>query len=260
MTGKTVWDDKTFVDQWNATYGLDMARAVVRAGLVYPLVENMLGNMRRKDMVDLGCGNGNLMLRFENAAYRSFTGIDGGSEVIKTARESVTDIRTRFKHADITDRLPLENESTDAITNIFVIEEIPVSGITPMFGEAARILRKGGDMLVFTNHPFNAMYYDHQACRDGGPNPKYEGLKGYYDTDPSTYALSLMNQRDGFPVKVDHHHKSLAHIMNASALSGLACARFCEIPAGVGTMDAWANHQPKMGDRPQFLFLHLKKL
>ncbi len=260
MTGKTVWDDRDFVDQWNETYGLDMARAVVRAGLVYPLVESVLGDMRRMHVVDLGCGNGNLMLRFEKHAYRSFTGIDGGSEVIKTARASVTDIRTRFRHADITDRLPLGDESTHAITNIFVLEEIPAPRLSPLFSEAARILKKGGDMLVFTNHPVNALYYDLEACRKGTGNLKYEGLKGYYDTDPSTYTLSIMNQRDGFPVKVDHHHKPLPLIMNAFSQAGLACVRFEEIPAGVGDMDGWAAHRPKTGDRPQFLFLHLKKL
>jgi SAM-dependent methyltransferase len=255
----TAWDDPEFVRAWNETYGLEMQNAPIRPGLIFPLLAQKTGGFAGLDLADLGCGNGNLIKYFSGAAFKSWTGVDGGGAVIDSARASVTDPRVNFVHADLTEKLPLPDNSADAVTAVFVVEELSAARLKDFFANAARILRPGGRAYIFTNHPSNALVQDLEAVRNGGVNKKFEGHKGYFDRDPSTYALSVLNQGQGFTTKAVYNHKTMGDIVTAAAQAGLAVDEMREVPDRIITLADWENHQPKQGDIPRFLYLELSR-
>ena len=253
----TAWDDPEFVKAWNETYGLAMQNAPIRPGLIFPLLAGKTSNFEGLDLADLGCGNGNLIRYFGRAKFKSWTGVDGGGAVIDSAADSVVDPRVKFVHADLTQPLPLPYAGADVVTAIFVAEEISAARLKDFFANVARVLKPGGRAYIFSNHPVNAFFQDMEAVRNGGTNKKFEGHKGYFDRDPSTYALSVLNQGQGFSKKAVYNHHTIGDIVTAFAQAGLCVHDMREVPDRVITLADWENHQPKQGDIPRFLYLEL---
>lgn len=253
----TAWDDAEFVRAWNETYGLAMQNAPIRPGLIFPLLARKTGDFAGLDLADLGCGNGNLIKYFEGARFKSWTGVDGGSAVIDSAAQSVTDPRVKFVHADLTKPIPLAAESADAATAIFVLEEIEAARLKDFFANVARVLKPDGRAYIVSNHPVNALIHDLEAVRTGEGNKKFEGHRGYFDREPSTYALSVLNQGQGFGKKAVYHHHTVGDIVTAFAQAGLVAREMAEIPDKIITLADWENHKPQPGDIPRFLYLEL---
>ncbi len=260
MTHDTVWDDPDFVATWNNTYGLDMARAGARVNCLFPLFAERVGDFKNKTLVDLGCGNGNLLLTFQSQDFSHWTGIDGGSVVLESAAQSVQDTRVDFIHGDVCSTMPSELlESADIVTSFFVMEEIPLEKTQEHFEAIKSLLNKDGKALVFCNHPHYAMYQDWQSLSTGQPNKKFEGHAGYFDQTPTTFSLGKMNNRDGHEGKASYHHKTLAEIMNAAVNAGLRVNRVLEIPNTDVNWPPQENKMPQSGEYGRFLFLELTK-
>ncbi|MBU6234567.1 MAG: methyltransferase domain-containing protein [Alphaproteobacteria bacterium] len=251
---QTVWDDPVFAQAWNDTYGIDMAKAPIRANLAFPLVAEAVGDFRGLNMADFGCGNGNLIRHFSCKPFNRFVGVDGGSAILATARTHTNDPRVAYRHQDLCKAFSFKAR-VDAITSIFVIEEIPTPKLGAYFANIARNLKAGGKAILFTQHPAYAMVEAHKAEAEGRENTKFKGHSGYFDTSPSTYALQLLNQRDGLPLMADHHHKPLHTILNCATRAGLSLTNIQETPSGVGTIADLRAHTPKVADYPRFLFM-----
>lgn len=254
----TAWDREDFVEAWNQTYGLDMSKAPIRPGLIFPLLAEKISSFENLVLADLGCGNGNLIRHFEQKSFAKWIGVDGGSAVIKSAADNTQDSRVQYQHADLTMPLSIESYSVDVVTNIFVIEEIPFDTLHGMFANVKEIMKPNGRAFFFTNHPAHALLQDHDAVRAQQPNAKFPGLQGYFDHQGTSYVLSVLNAQDKQPVMANYHHKSFSDIMNAAASAGLQMVEMGEIPQGIVKLDQWKKHQPKQGDAPRFLYLQLK--
>jgi len=251
---KTVWDDPAFAKAWNDTYGIDMQKTSVRADLAFPLMAEQIGNWDGKTLADFGCGNGNLIRHFAGQNFQSWVGIDGGRAILDTAIANTTDARISYEHRDLCD-LFKTSARVDVVTSMFVLEEIPATHLRNFFANVAGMLKADGTALMFTQHPAYAMMEAHKALAAGTPNTKFEGHRGYFDTNPSTYALQLLNQRDGEPLMAAHHHKPLMTIVNDAASTGLALTHMVETPAGIGSLKNLRAHTPAEVDFPRFLFL-----
>ncbi len=252
--GKTVWDDPAFAAAWNDTYGIDMQKTSVRAELAFPLIADAIGNFNGKTLADFGCGNGNLIRHFGHRHFKSWIGIDGGRAILDTAIAHTADARVTFEHRDLC-RLFTAAAPVDVVTSMFVLEEIPAVHLRSFFANVAGMLKPRGMALMFTQHPAYAMMEAHRAMAAGTPNTKFQGHQGYFDTNPSTYALQLLNQRDGEALMAAHHHKPLMTIVNDAASAGLVLTSMVETPAGIGSLESLRAHAPAAGDFPRFLFL-----
>ena len=51
--------------------------------------------------------------------------------------------------------------------------------------ESHRVLKEGGGLVIAVDHPFHTQFYYAQQAA-GKPNPKYSGLKDYFNHDPQT--------------------------------------------------------------------------
>lgn len=251
---ESAWDDPNFVAAWNNTYGLDMRNAPIRGKFVFPWIDHEIGNLSGKRILDVGCGNGNLISHFRSASFQEFIGIDTGKAVVESARSAVKDPRVRFIHINPSKPYPQAEIGTDfdAVTSVFVVEEIPFTAFDKFCASIGQSLKPQGKACIFTNHPTNALVEDMTAKLKNSPNQKFPDHQGYFDREPNLYTLDIMNRDKGVSKKAQYHHKTIADIITAFAKSGLSVQSMVEVPRGMLSFADYNNHAPASGDIPRF--------
>jgi ubiquinone/menaquinone biosynthesis C-methylase UbiE len=125
------------------------ANAMRRQALV-PLAEHFAGrDQRTLRLVDLGCGTGRF-LDFVKQAWPRLPalGFDLSDAYIAHARRHLKR-RARLGLAVANaESVPLPDASCDAVTNIFMLHELPPEIRRKVIGEAARILKVGGRLVL----------------------------------------------------------------------------------------------------------------
>lgn len=250
----TAWDDPEFVQTWNDTYGLDMRHAPIRGQFVFPWIADQLGETCGKTLIDIGCGNGNLVRHFQAANFARIVGIDPGAAVIESARLSQHAPHVSFVHASGSQPLPIDQTGVDfdVATSVFVVEEIPQADFQKYCSVIRDVLKPNGKALIFTNHPVNALAEDMASVMSGTPNKKFPNHAGYFDREPSLYTLEIMNAGKGFGKKAEYHHKTMATIINTFSTASLSLRSMIEVPRGMVSYAERDTHKPKSGDVPRF--------
>jgi SAM-dependent methyltransferase len=105
--------------------------------------------IRERDVVDVGCGYGSLVLAALDAGAHSVTGVDVSEAALATAKTHIHDPRVRFLVGDAS-RLPLADSSVDAALCFEVIEHVPRGTERTMIAEIRRVLRPGGRLFLST--------------------------------------------------------------------------------------------------------------
>ena len=131
-------------------YDTVFERAILAEGR---LTDVLRSSLTGRDVLDLACGNGRWLDRFQP---RSYLGIDLSTTMLEEARKHYP--TAHFLQADMTE-LPLPNESFDGVISMFgAMGHLPLAGQEAMVREVWRVLRRGG-LAVLTNgnlwSPFN---------------------------------------------------------------------------------------------------------
>lgn len=125
------------------------ANATRRQALV-PLFEIFAGrDQRRLKLLDVGCGTGRFLDSFKQAWPRlPVLGVDLSEAYVAEAKRHLK--RWCWIHVVIAngEALPVRNESQDAVTNIFMLHELPPKVRRMVFREFARVLKPGGRLVV----------------------------------------------------------------------------------------------------------------
>jgi SAM-dependent methyltransferase len=263
----SIWSNEQFAQQWNDTYGLDMSRAPIRPGIIYPLIAaRICWPQRQQDgirVVDFGCGNGNFIRAFKNRPFVEWLGIDNGEAILATARPLAGDTKVSFLNRDIGQEIPEVQLSPgfDHAISVFTLEEISLKRTSVYFKNmAGAVSEKAGCVHIFTQHPAFALQQDIISMTLNTLNDKFQGHEGYFDTKPTTYNLNILNREKGVEVKPEYYHKPLATILNSLIDVGLCLQEVLEIPEGVVDIKSLDLHKPKRGDFPRFLYLRAKPL
>lgn len=102
-------------------------------------------------ILDIGCGDGELLLIAREKGYQIAAGVDLSENVIKNAKENI--IRQKgslsgfnIKKGDVDDKLPFADSSFDAVTMISVLEHVfdPYHAVL----EVKRVLKKNGTFIL----------------------------------------------------------------------------------------------------------------
>jgi ubiquinone/menaquinone biosynthesis C-methylase UbiE len=125
------------------------ANATRRQALV-PLSEIFAGrDQRRLKVLDVGCGTGRFLDSFKQAWPRlPALGVDLSDAYVAEAKRHLK----RWCWINVVvangEALPVGSESQDAVTNIFMLHELPPKVRRIVFGEFARVLKRGGRLIV----------------------------------------------------------------------------------------------------------------
>ena len=151
MTPRENSDIAAAYDLWADTYDVDPNRARELAGEVLRQCDLSLAG---RDVVEIGCGTAcNTLWLAEHA--ENVLALDISEGMLQRAKARVQTPRVRFLQHDIRSAWPGADESADVVIAMLVLEH--VERLEPIFGEAARVLRCGGDLFVCELHPMRQM-------------------------------------------------------------------------------------------------------
>jgi ubiquinone/menaquinone biosynthesis C-methylase UbiE len=114
------------------------------------LAEIFKGRDQRKlRLLDIGCGTGRFLDFVKQAWPRlPVTGIDLSDAYIQHARLHLRRWSRVAALVAKAESLPLPDESQDAVTSVFMMHELPPKVRREMIAESARVLKKGGRLIV----------------------------------------------------------------------------------------------------------------
>jgi ubiquinone/menaquinone biosynthesis C-methylase UbiE len=134
---------RRYDDDHNATRDLD-AR-VVRGSPLHVAGSRVL---------ELGCGTGKNSEWLATHA-RELVALDFSPGMLDVARRRVRSQRARFVEQDITRPWPVDPSSIDVVVGNLVLEH--VRDLAPIYAEAARVLRTGGELFLCELHPYRQL-------------------------------------------------------------------------------------------------------
>jgi SAM-dependent methyltransferase len=103
-------------------------------------------------LLDLGCGNGRHLVYFAGKGF-AVSGLDSSPEGLRLARAWLESKRlvADLRFGSMTDLLPFDSASFDAVVAVQIIHHARVAQIRSLVAEIDRVLRPGG--LVFVTVP-----------------------------------------------------------------------------------------------------------
>lgn len=176
--------------------------------VVTPLLLDLVAPQTEKLYLDLGCGEGRVM-RAMSALGCEVLGIDANEQLASMARRSAV---ARLPG------IPVRDNSVDGVYCVLTLEH--VADHVGVFGEAARVTRRGGIFGLVMNHPVWTAPESTPITDDDG---EILWRPGQYFSDGS----SEMPAGDGHLV---FNHRTMASLLNAAASAGWSLERIVERP------------------------------
>jgi ubiquinone/menaquinone biosynthesis C-methylase UbiE len=138
-------------DRWSRQYDDDQNATRDLDAFVLRQVPLRLAGAR---VLELGCGTG------KNSAWlvsqaRELVALDFSPGMLDVARRRVRSFSARFVEHDITRPWPADARSVDVVVGNLVLEH--VDDLAPVFREAARVLRPGGQLFFCELHPYRQL-------------------------------------------------------------------------------------------------------
>lgn len=112
----------------------------------------LLGLVRGKDVLDVGCGTGRWLKQLLECTPQSLTGIDFSPEMLDRAQRKLG--RRALLAAGDATSLPVANSSADVVVASFVASY--VADLDALANEVRRVARSGGKIYISDVHPETA--------------------------------------------------------------------------------------------------------
>ena len=104
-----------------------------------------------RDVLELGCGTAKNTVWLAERARR-VVGLDFSRGMLDVARSRIATGNVELFEHDVQTRWPVSDTEFDLVVADLILEH--VENVTPLFAEAARVLRPGGTMFMCELHPY----------------------------------------------------------------------------------------------------------
>jgi malonyl-CoA O-methyltransferase len=148
-------------------------------------------NLKGHDVLELGCGTGKNTSFFAEHAER-VVAMDFSEGMIARAHQRIATSNVKFLKHDVRDPWPVPPASIDVVVGNLILEH--VHDLAPVYFEAARVLRPGGQFFICELHPYRQLL----------------GVKAHF-VDPKT----------GETVNVTAHVHTVSEYVNGGVEAGL---------------------------------------
>jgi ubiquinone/menaquinone biosynthesis C-methylase UbiE len=117
---------------------------------VDPVTEEVvvLGDLRGRRVLDIGCGPGTVLDQLARAFSVTGVGIDASTKMIEVARREVREVGEFY--VGRAEELPFSDAMFDAVLMRLVVHHVDR---TSAFSEVLRVLRSGGRLVITTSDP-----------------------------------------------------------------------------------------------------------
>lgn len=158
----TLVGTQTGYDRWAPVYDCD---GNPLQALEQPCVRGLVGEVRGRRVLDMGCGTGRhaLWLAGEGAEV---TAVDFSQGMLDQARAKPGADAVNWVVGDLHEPLPFDDDTFDAVVSGLVLEHI--RDLSLFFSEAGRVVKGGGALVVSAMHP--AMFLRGSMARFTDPD------------------------------------------------------------------------------------------
>ena len=107
-----------------------------------------------RDVLELGCGTGKNTVWLAEQAQR-VVALDFSLGMLRVARQRVSAAHVNFLQHDVRAPWPLDDGEVDVVIGNLVLEH--VENLAPVYREAARVLKPGGQLFLCELHPYKQL-------------------------------------------------------------------------------------------------------
>lgn len=223
-----------------------------RNNFLLPLTLQMLGDVRARRILDLGCGEGGYARELARRGAR-VTGVDGSPRLVEVARERTLagnlDVAYLCANASALDEFP--DGSFDLV--LASMSLMDVEDYAGAVREAHRVLISGGELLMSITHPcFSAPVSE--WVRDDDGRPRFFAVDRYFER---TAWDDFITPR--FRAPVLRRHRPLEDYLGAPLQVGFVLLAFREPSATREDLEKSSRFE-YLTRIPYFLFLHWRKV
>lgn len=207
MTRQNIYDDEAFFDHYQQ---LRSTEAGLNAAMEQPALRALLPDVSGADVVDLGCGDGQLCRELVDFGARSALGIDPSARMLSLAAARTQDPRVRFQEQFAEDA-DVASDSIDLVVSSLALHY--VADLAALLARIATWLRPGGILVASMEHPVVTAPHDR-----GGADAR----------SIDDYADEGARRTNWFIDNVVKYHRSVATIVNGVLDAGLTLQRLEE--------------------------------
>ena len=213
---------------------------IYNALLERPSTMALLGDLQRKNVIDMGCGPGEYAQWLLEQSVGRLTCIDISEEMIALVKSKFGS-NVHGYCQNLSQGLPLEKDnSADVIVCPLVLHYI--ENLTPVFESVYRVLKPGGYLVFSTHHPFADF-----ECSESGNYFSRELVEEEWNTV-------------GAPVKVQFYRRSLTEISEAITNSGLLISKISEGMIDEKAKELSESTYNHLKNNPSFIFFRCEKV
>jgi ubiquinone/menaquinone biosynthesis C-methylase UbiE len=235
-------------EQWNYAVGswIEFVRTrkdYYREHMNGPSLKRMIGDVKGKKLLDIGCGEG-YFSRYFAGLSADVVGIDFSEEMIKAAKkeEIKCPLGVEYYIADAADLVFLESKSFDLAFSFMALMDI--TDFEAAIGEAYRVLRDGGRFVFVITHPCFEQRWDDgelicgwetRKLDDGSRDFLYLWIKDYFTRHVEVVDWPEREGKRPYSFTTTSYHRTLADYVNTLSEKGFVISRMDEpIPTDEG--------------------------
>lgn len=185
-----------------------------------PLMLKMAGDVSGKDILDIGCGTGELSLKLAHTA-KSVLGMDISTKMLNLAKEKNSRVNIEYKVLSIEDIACLDKEFDMAVSSLafHYIEDFE-----KLILDISKLLKKRGSLVFSQEHP---MVTANKHLKDWIEDPK----TGNRYWPVSNYNEEGVRFETWFINNVKKYHRTLSGIINIIIKNGFEIMEIAESSA-----------------------------
>jgi len=200
--------------------------------ILNPCVEELLGDVKGKSLLDAGCGEGYLARHYTKKGA-DVIAIDLSPRLIETSETITNDegLEVDYRVGDVCHIESVPNETFDFVLSNLVLLNIPC--LEDALKEYYRVLKKGGHLVFSIVHPaFN--FYGPGSWKMGEKDPETNRRQGLFFKvdqyfDEKEYQHHWKTRKgEKFPAPISFFHRTLATYLNALVSTGFNLREFRE--------------------------------
>lgn len=208
--------------------------------IINPIVEEFLGDLKGKVILDAGCGNGYWSRRMAKTAQR-VVGVDFTPELIEHAKRRGVPNNVQFLLGNLARTTFLDNSFDTVLLNMVVLDLVDLSSV---IHEIGRVTKDSGYVVVSTTHPCFENPPHTQSVRDVHGNKVGRTISHYFQTGLVEYQSN----------HYQHYHHTVSEYLNVFAENHLFVEKIAEPNGAIILQNGEVDHFP------YFLIMKLRKL